>query len=294
MRVLAPITTEPASRMKASWPYSNSISDSFFRRSANMSSISGVTSVSSAYASSSIGRGHRPDPAKMAEDIFSKLDTKGQGYIEKSDLQTALNSVSGKSSTSSASSDADELFSQLDSDSDGKVTKSELADSMQKLADALDSQAMSSRMGLGGMGHQGGAGGMPPPPPSGQGGPGGQDAGMTKDELTSVSSKLAATDSQASSLMSKVASNFDKADTDGDGKVSFKEAMAYEQSSQSDSTSTTSSTTSADTSSTAAASQSQDSQARMLQQLMQLVRAYGSGQDGESGDSRSSGLSAIA
>lgn len=43
-------------------------------------------SISSVNSNSSVmmkGMPH-PDPAKMAEDLFSKLDTTGKGYIEKS------------------------------------------------------------------------------------------------------------------------------------------------------------------------------------------------------------------
>ncbi|MEC5385504.1 EF-hand domain-containing protein [Uliginosibacterium sp. H3] len=233
-----------------------------------MSSISSTgNSVSSSFATM-MPRRQRPDASKIAEDIFSKLDTKGQGYIEKSDLQNALSSLSGTDSanSSSSSSSVDDLFSQLDGDSDGKVTKKELADSMQSLADALDSQAMSSRMQMGGM--------PPPPPPGGQGGPGGpgDDAGFTKDELTSMASDVASTDSKRASFMNDVASNFDKADTDGDGKVSFKEAMAYEQSSE---TSASASASSNSSTSSTNSSATQESQARMMQQLMQLIHAYG-------------------
>jgi Ca2+-binding EF-hand superfamily protein len=241
-----------------------------------MSSISGVSasSVSSSYASMTAAKRQRPDAAKMAEDIFSKLDTKGQGYIEKSDLQSALGALSVTDGTNTASgaassttSSVDDLFSKLDGDGDGKVTKKELADSMQGLADALDSQAMSSRMQMGG---------MPPP----EGGHHGHDAGLTKDQLTSMASDAFATDSKRASVMSDVASNFDKADTNGDGKVSFKEAMAYEKSTKADASSATGSDASAadgassETSASANATQ-EDTQARMMQQLMQLIHAYG-------------------
>lgn len=229
-----------------------------------------IDSVSS--ASSTMMMPHRqmrrPDPTKMADDLFSKLDTKGQGYIEKSDLQSALDSISGTSSANgtSSSSNVDDLFSQLDGDSDGKVTKSEMESAMQKLSDTLDSQAMQSRMQMGGMGGPGGANGMPPPPPPGD------DKGLTKDQLTQMSSEVSSTDSKRASFMSDVASNFDKADTDGDGKVSFKEAMAYEQSKRTES-SDTSSTTS-DGTSTSASDSTQSTQARLMMQLMQLMHAY--------------------
>lgn len=240
-----------------------------------MSSISSVGS----YASSSIQSAmRRPDPSKMAEDLFSKLDTKGQGYIEKSDLTTALSKVSSTSSSASA----DDIFSQLDSDGDGKVTKDELSSSLQKMADQMDAQFASMRMsqamgdqgGMGGQGGPGGAGNMPPPPPPGD------DAGFTKDELSSQLEEIGSSDSQRSSLISKVVNNFDAADTDGDGKVSFKEAMAYDQSTQASSvasTSGSSSSSSSTSSDSSSSSSSNDLNAKVMLQIMRLMHAYGEG-----------------
>ena len=90
-----------------------------------MSSVSGISSSYTANYSdiSATNRRQRPDPAKMAEDLFSKLDTSGKGYIQESDLESALSGLKSTSSTQSAS----DIFSQLDSDSDGKVTKDELS-----------------------------------------------------------------------------------------------------------------------------------------------------------------------
>lgn len=114
--------------------------------------MSTIGSVSS-YTSSAVSqRMQRPDPAKMVDKLFAKLDTKSQGYLEKSDLQTAFSQLSG-SSTSSTSASVDEIFKQLDSDGNGKVTKDEMSSSLQKLADQLDSQFDQMRMSGGA--HQG-------------------------------------------------------------------------------------------------------------------------------------------
>lgn len=203
----------------------------------------------------------RHDPSRMASTVFSKLDTKGQGYIEASDLQSALSQIS---STSSASTESDSaaLFKALDGNSDGKVTESEFSSSMQKLADALDSQAFSSRM----------AGAMPPPPPRPSGG---DDAGFTQDELNSQLEEIGSTDSTRSALISKVAENFEAADTNGDGKVSASEAMAYEQKTA------TASSGDSSTGSAASSSDTRNTEAVLAQRLMELMRAYGD--DGESG-----------
>ena len=109
--------------------------------------ISGVGSGSNAWAV------QRPDATKIANDLFAKVDTTNQGYIDKASLQSALGSNAADSA-----SDVDELFSQIDSDSDGKITKQELTDGVKQLADALDAQFDSSRIARAG-------GDQPPPPP---------------------------------------------------------------------------------------------------------------------------------
>ena len=51
-----------------------------------MSSIGNVSSlIASSYSGIGSARHQRPDPAEMAEDLFSRLDTTGKGYIEQSD-----------------------------------------------------------------------------------------------------------------------------------------------------------------------------------------------------------------
>ena len=178
-----------------------------------MSSVSGIntSSIASLYSEQTSQRRQKPDAATMAEDLFAKLDTSGKGYIEQSDLTSALSSTSSTSTEGTAS--ASEIFSQLDSDGDGKVTQDELKTSMQKLAESLDSQFDEMRMQAG----------MPPPPP-----PAESDAGFTEEELTDQLAEIGSTDSARASLISNVVNNFDAADTNQDGKVSLQEAMAYD------------------------------------------------------------------
>ena len=207
----------------------------------------------------------RPDPTQMAEDLFSKLDTSSQGYLTKADLQSA---VAGTSSSSSrGSSSVDNLFSKLDGNGDGKVTKQEFSDTLKKMLDELSSQFMQANGGTQGSGMGGGMsgmGGMPPPPA-------GDSGGMTKDQLTSAVNDSSSTDSAQTSALKNLVSNFDKADTNGDGKVSFKEAMDYKQkTSSSDSTST-----SASSSSTSSTSSSNNLDGQVMQQIMKLMQAYG-------------------
>lgn len=237
-----------------------------------MSSISGISSGSSMMQGMQGMRGmKKPDPAEMADNLFSKLDTSGQGFIQKSDLQSAFAQISSSSQASDSSTSVDELFSQLDTDSDGKVTKQEFSDTLQKLSEQLEQQFQSSRM-------QGAmqAGGMPPPPP-----PGGGDQGMTKEQLSSAAAEVGSTDSGLASMLSSVAENFDAADTNSDGKVSLQETIAYEQSKSSSSASSASSSST----STATQSSGADLEENVMRQIMKLMQAYGPGSDGNTATS---------
>ena len=214
--------------------------------------------------------------SQLSSKLFSALDTKNQGFLEKSDLVSAFSKLS--SITSSDSTSVDDVFSALDSDKDGKVTKSEFASTLSKLQEELDSQFNQMRM-QGGGGHGGpqGMGGPPPPPPA-------DDAGFTKDELSSQLEE-AGGDSKRSSLISNIVNNFEAADSDGDGKVSFTEAMAYDKSTQN-------STASDATSGSASASSNSD--AGIMMKIMQLMHAYGSDQQDQSSNSTASLLSVSA
>jgi Ca2+-binding EF-hand superfamily protein len=214
----------------------------------------------------SSGAMQRPDPSQFANRLFAQLDTQQQGYIEKSDLQAAF-SLLDKQRGQSGSSDVDDVFSQLDSDSDGKVTKDEFSTAIQNLAEQLDQQLMHTRMA----GAQGG-GGMPPPPPPAD------DAGFSKDELSSQLEQIGSSDSKRSELITNIVSNFDQADADGDGKVSFQEAMAYDKASQATSNDAASSGQGGGPSSKG------NDDARLMLTIMQLAQAYG-GFGGESDQS---------
>lgn len=215
----------------------------------------------------------RPDPAQMADNLFSKLDTSGQGYIQQSDLQAAFDKISSTSSDSSSS--VNELFSQLDTNGDDKVTKQEFSDSLRKMAEQFESAAMNQHRNEGM--HSGGMNGMPS---SGMMPPGGGDsAGITKEQLTSLSNDIGSTDSTASSKISNLIKNFDKADTDQDGKVSMQEAKAFDRTSSSSSTES-----STDVS---AATSSASLEKKLMQQIAQLMQAYGVGADQNSNDLQS-------
>lgn len=238
-----------------------------------MSSTNGINGIntSSMMAMGMMRPMKRPDPGEMAQNLFSKLDTQNQGYIEKSDLQSALT----QPSDSSASSNVDELFSQLDGDGDGKVTQQEFSDSLKQLMDQLDSQMQAMRMRDGMQ-----AGGMPPPPPPSDGS---GDTGFTKEELTSQLTEIGTSDSKRASLISNILENFSDADTDGNGRVDFKEAMAL------DSASSANADTQGTASGTDTGNEAQN--ARVMAQILRLVKAYGLD---SAGSQTSTGLSVTA
>lgn len=214
--------------------------------------------------------------SQWASTLFSKLDTKNQGYIEKSDLESAISGLSSSGAGGSAS--VDDVFSTLDADADGKVTESEMSTSLKNLLSELESQFNSARAG--GMGSMGG---MPPPPPP----PEEADAGYTQDELTTMAEEIGSSDSKMSSLMSSIAANFDDADTDGNGKVNREEAMAFAQTLES-TTSTSSSGATGGSESASASSKTESEDALVLLRIMQLMQAYGAfNAEGNSSDSAS-------
>lgn len=211
--------------------------------------------------------------------LFTRLDTKSQGYLEKSDLVSAFAGFSNDSSSSSV----DDVFQALDSDQDGKVTKGEFSTTLTKLQEELDSQFNQMRMqGQGGQSPQG-MGGMPPPPPPQN------DSGFTQDELSAQLEEIGSSDSDRASFINNIVQNFSAADSNGDGKVSFQEAQAYN--SQSDSTSGTSSTTGTTTSTATTAN---NSEAQVMFKIMQLMHAYGGLNNDNSAAASSSSLSVSA
>jgi Ca2+-binding EF-hand superfamily protein len=205
-----------------------------------------------------------PGSAQMAEKLFSKLDTSGQGYIEKSDLQAAFDKLTPSSSTASSTSNTasiDDLFSRLDTNGNGNVTKQEFSETLRKLGEQLDQQLMSSRM----------SGGMPPPPPP----DGSGNEGFSKDELNSRRQTVDASDSKRYDLDTRLVNNFDTADADGNGKVSFDEAQAYDQASGS-----------------TKSPSGNDLNQQIMSQIMQLMQAYNI--DEKSTDPTASALSVLA
>lgn len=188
--------------------------------------------------------------SQITSNIFSKIDTKSKGYVEKSDLASALSDMS--------ESDSDSLINALDSDSDGKITKSEMTTAVESLLSQLNSDSIKSQADKSNGPPPPPNGKMPPPPP-----PGG-DEGFTKDQLSEISSST--DDSKLAELTSSIAANFEAADTNSDGKVSAEEAMTYQESNQ-------------ESQQTQSASNSSDPLKNTLMKIAQLVEAYGFNSD---------------
>lgn len=187
----------------------------------------------------------RPDPSRLASKLFSQLDTKSQGFIEKLDLQSAFDQLS-RSSNSANSVTVDEALKQLDGDGDGKITKQEMTDSLARMAEQLESQLNGMRAQIG----------MPPPQIAHS------QAGLTQEELQNrIDAIGGSTDSKRAALMTNILNNFDKADTSGDGKVNMQEAMAFNKASQASSDSS---------------SGNANNESHIMRRIMQLVHAYGS------------------
>lgn len=192
----------------------------------------------------------RPDSSSIANSLFSKLDTKNQGYIEKGDIQSAFDQMPG-SANALAPASVDDVFARLDGNGDGRVTELEMSDSLSKLIGQFESQFNNMRTrGMGGMR--------------------GMNGGLSKEELGAMVEELGAVDSQRADRMANLAANFDTADSDGDGKVSLMEARAFNQASAQ-----TGLSASAFSGDSATASGDENTDARVMIRIMQLVRAYG-------------------
>lgn len=176
------------------------------------------------------------DSSQLASNLFAKIDSNSQGYIDKTELQQVFSDISGTSDSASS----DEPFSKLDSDGDGQITESEFSSGLDTLTQALFGQLQQAQFGA-----------MPPPPDMGD------DQGLTQEQLSSIAGSSSA-DSGAQDKLSALLQNFDTADSNQDGKVSAQEAMAFDQSQNSGS------------GTTAGTDQSQ-----LMAQLLQLLRSYG-------------------
>jgi Ca2+-binding EF-hand superfamily protein len=156
--------------------------------------------------------------SQITNNIFSKIDTNNQGYIDKSGLSSALSNING----SSNETDTEDVFNNMDVDGDGKLTKSELTKGIENLLSQLQSSAMRPQSKEHMPPPPEGMEGMPPPPPIDE------NNGVTQEQASEIASN--SDDTNLASLMSTISENFEAADTNQDGKVSAQEAMAFQKS----------------------------------------------------------------
>jgi hypothetical protein len=218
------------------------------------------------------------DSAEIAQQLFNKLDTSSQGYLELPDLQSALTKVASVSETANLSTDtynADELFSRLDRDSDGKITEEEFTDSLAQLYEEINIRFSQLRMN-GAMSIM-----MPPPPHPPAASDDMDDIGFTEEELLAYLEETDEGESTRSTLIDSIVTNFDEADTEGGGRVSNQEATAFDQSG----TQPTGPETLAATDTDSLASD------KTVLQLVQLLQAYDLGESDENNFSSSISIS---
>ena len=225
--------------------------------------------ISNISGSSAYSGMQRPDPAQMADKMFSKLDTAGKGYIDKTDLQAALDQTSSSGNSGNTPS-ADEILKKLDGNGDGKVTKQEMSDSINKLVNELNSQLNSSQSGAKSAAQS--AGGSPPA--------GGPPPGAASGGSASANGSSASSSATSSSSSSKT---YDPADTNQDGKVSMQEQIAYAISQAAKPSSKSSSET-----------QNVNSDAAVMKRLMDMLKTYGDNNQSSTQSGNANSLSVMA
>lgn len=128
-------------------------------------------------------------PGQKADKLFAELDALGRGEIQSADLVRAFDRIGDQ-----ATAGAEKLFGKLDADGSGTINRREFTGSINRLADQLDTHFMRVRL-------------------HGEGDPAPADgAGFSREELTGQ--------------LSGIVGNFDRADANGDGRVSLAEAKA--------------------------------------------------------------------
>jgi len=235
-----------------------------------MSSISSLGGISNLMMQ---GIWQHANSAKMAENLFSKLDTSGQGYVQKADIQSALDSISSGTSSSSSSSNVDDFFGTLDSNSDGKVTLQELSDTLTNVMSQMEQQFQITRtqasVSSGSIdGTKNLANTLSPQQ--------GTDQGLSKETLANQLQEIGSSDSNRYERNLALLNNFDSADTNGDGMISHSEAHAFNETNNIPTTSTdTSSASVSDTSLTSGSSLNDNG----FQQMVKLMQVYGLSDD---------------
>ena len=204
-----------------------------------------ISSLHSRSSAMMLSTTQRPQPSKIANELFTQLDSTGKGYIEKSDVENALNKLpkagNSGSLTPSSKTEAEALFVKMDSNGNGKLTKEEMSAAVQKIAAELDGQ--SPRMRL--------QGDAPPPPPP-------KPEGAINSTVNSASK-----------------SSNNPMDSNGDGTVSDAERLAYERSHRISLENVEVQSTVSSKDNTAVFSK-HSTEAQLMNRMMQVLQAYSS------------------
>lgn len=102
-----------------------------------------MNSIASISASPTAWQARKPDPAKLSDELLSKLDTDGTGTIDQAELASAVKQVSAPDE------DAAVLMTGLDSDGDKLISKQELGAGMQALSDQFEASFNAARTSYG-------------------------------------------------------------------------------------------------------------------------------------------------
>lgn len=137
-----------------------------------------------------------PPPRPSSDEVFAKLDTKNQGYIDKEELQTPLQA--NANDVTSNSDKVDQIFTKLDTDGDNKISKAELSTGSEQM-DVPEQPADSAVKGVP---TQAGAG---PIKPAGGAQPAGVGGAVTSESTS-----------------------YEAADANKDGTVSLQELAIYQ------------------------------------------------------------------
>jgi Ca2+-binding EF-hand superfamily protein len=158
------------------------------------------------------------DPTELFKSLYKKVDSSGDGSIDKTEFESAISSMASDQTADSQS--IDEMFSKLDTDSNSTVSEDEMMAALK----AMGEQRRAN---------------MPPPPQAGQNGTGPDfqkmsqdllssldtsgDGGIDKSEFSAGVSALSGTDSTDSTNSEAM---FTKLDTNGDGSIDQPELSA--------------------------------------------------------------------
>lgn len=194
-----------------------------------MSTISGVSSAS-ALSNLQSTSGMRFSRGNDSDSGASSVKNQGSNFLQAIEKAFASLGVSSTGSSSSPSSSTTSTSS-TDTAQGAQAAMSFMQDLMAALHQA-----------------GGNSGSNPPPPPPDFGSnhsSGGVDStggpAFTKDQLTSMAQEVGSSNSTAAEKLSNLAANFDKADTNSDGKIDGKEAMTFDQANSSNSSSSSTS-----------------------------------------------------